>query len=161
MKVAIYARYSSQNQRDASIADQLRVCREFAQRQGWHIEREYSDHAISGATLMRSGFQAFMAAAEGYGDHVTEVVGRRMLGSYGQIDEAVRRYRDGRHGEQALERLLGIELKVEQYQQARAFCARVSELTDEPTLARMWESAEALPSMPELEEPTLWLSRMT
>jgi DNA invertase Pin-like site-specific DNA recombinase len=63
MKVAIYARYSSDNQRDASIADQFRVCREFAQRQGWQIEREYSDHAISGATLMRPGFQAFMAAA--------------------------------------------------------------------------------------------------
>lgn len=63
MKVAIYARYSSENQRDASIADQFRICREFAQRQGWQIEREYSDHAISGATLMRPGFQAFMAAA--------------------------------------------------------------------------------------------------
>src|SRR5256885_752224 len=63
MKVAIYARYSSENQRDASIADQFRVCREFALRQGWQIEREYSDHAISGATLMRPGFQAFMAAA--------------------------------------------------------------------------------------------------
>jgi site-specific DNA recombinase len=63
VKVAIYARYSSENQRDASIADQFRICREFAQRQGWQIEREYSDHAISGATLMRPGFQAFMAAA--------------------------------------------------------------------------------------------------
>ena len=36
MKVAIYARYSSENQREASIADQFRICREFAQRQGWH-----------------------------------------------------------------------------------------------------------------------------
>jgi uncharacterized protein (DUF2342 family) len=33
------------------------------------------------------------------------------------------------------------------------------ELTDEATLARMWDSAEALPSMPELEEPRLWLAR--
>ena len=39
MKVAIYARYSSDNQRDASIADQLRVCRAFAERQGWTIAR--------------------------------------------------------------------------------------------------------------------------
>jgi DNA invertase Pin-like site-specific DNA recombinase len=39
MKVAIYARYSSDNQRDASIADQLRICREFAGRQGWTIVR--------------------------------------------------------------------------------------------------------------------------
>ncbi len=63
MKVAIYARYSSENQRDASIADQFRICREFAQRQGWHIAAEYSDHAISGATIMRPGFQAMMREA--------------------------------------------------------------------------------------------------
>src|SRR2546425_4660674 len=63
MRVAIYARYSSENQRDASIADQFRVCREFAQRQGWHIEGEYSDHAMSGATLLRPGFQEMMRGA--------------------------------------------------------------------------------------------------
>src|SRR5207245_10764381 len=63
MKVAIYARYASDNQRDASIADQFRVCREFAQRQGWQIEREYSDHAVSGATPLRPGFQALMREA--------------------------------------------------------------------------------------------------
>jgi len=49
MKVAIYARYSSDNQRDASIADQMRVCRAFAERQGWTVAQEYSDHAVSGA----------------------------------------------------------------------------------------------------------------
>jgi DNA invertase Pin-like site-specific DNA recombinase len=63
MKVAIYARYSSENQRDASIADQFRVCREFAQRQGWHVAAEFSDHAVSGATIMRPGFQAMMREA--------------------------------------------------------------------------------------------------
>jgi uncharacterized protein (DUF2342 family) len=51
-------------------------------------------------------------------------------------------------------------MKLEQYRLGREFCARVSELTNETTLARMWESAEALPSMPEFEEPTLWLARM-
>ena len=34
MKVALYARYSSDNQRDASIADQLRLCRLHAEKQG-------------------------------------------------------------------------------------------------------------------------------
>ena len=63
VKVAIYARYSSDNQRDASIADQLRVCREFAARQGWTVVQEFTDHAISGATLLRSGFQALMRDA--------------------------------------------------------------------------------------------------
>ena len=60
MKVGIYARYSSDNQREASIADQLRICRTFAERQGWTIADEYSDHAVSGATLLRPGFQALM-----------------------------------------------------------------------------------------------------
>ena len=63
MKVAIYARYSSENQRDASIADQLRICREFATRQGWTVIEEFTDHAISGATLLRAGFQALMRDA--------------------------------------------------------------------------------------------------
>jgi coenzyme F420 biosynthesis associated uncharacterized protein len=104
--------------------------------------------------------QAFMAAAEGYGDHVMEALGRRMLSTYAQIEEALRRYREDRHGDQALERLLGLEMKREQYQLGREFCAKVAELTDDATLARVWESPEALPSMPELEEPTLWLARM-
>jgi putative hydrolase len=104
--------------------------------------------------------QAFMAAAEGYGDHVMEVVGLRMLSSFGQIEEAMRRHREGRHSDQAMERLLGLEMKEQHYVLGRGFCARVAEQSDEATLARMWESAEALPSMPELEEPTLWLSRM-
>lgn len=63
MKVAVYARYSSDNQRDASIADQLRICREFAARHGWTVVQEFTDHAISGATLLRSGFQALMRDA--------------------------------------------------------------------------------------------------
>jgi site-specific DNA recombinase len=63
MRVATYARYSSDNQRDASIADQLRICREFAARQGWTVVQQFTDHAVSGATLLRSGFQALMRDA--------------------------------------------------------------------------------------------------
>ncbi|HZP90505.1 MAG TPA: zinc-dependent metalloprotease [Actinomycetota bacterium] len=103
--------------------------------------------------------QAFMAAAEGYGDHVMHAVGRRMLPSAGRIEEAMRRYREGEHADPVFERLLGIEMKREQYRLGRSFCDAVAEQTDEPTLARMWESADALPSLPELEEPRLWLAR--
>jgi DNA invertase Pin-like site-specific DNA recombinase len=55
MKAAIYARYASDNQRDASIADQLRNCREFAAREGWTVVQEFTNHAISGATLCAPG----------------------------------------------------------------------------------------------------------
>jgi site-specific DNA recombinase len=63
MRVALYARYSSDNQRDASIADQFRICRAHAQKQGWHIVEEYSDQAISGASLLRPGIQSLIADA--------------------------------------------------------------------------------------------------
>jgi DNA invertase Pin-like site-specific DNA recombinase len=63
MKIALYARYSTDNQRDASIADQFRVCRGYAEKQGWQIFDEYSDHAIFGASLLRAGIQALIADA--------------------------------------------------------------------------------------------------
>jgi len=103
--------------------------------------------------------QAFMTAAEGYGDHVMHALGAQMLPSYARIDEAMRRYRETEQVDPVFERLLGIEVKREQYRLGRTFCDTVVELTDEATLARMWDSAEALPSMPELEEPRLWLAR--
>jgi putative hydrolase len=109
--------------------------------------------------LKLSRVQAFMAAAEGYGDHVAHGVGAGLLGSYGRIAEAMVRYRDGEHGDPVFERLLGIDMKREQYALGRRFCDTVAERAGEAVLARMWDSAEALPSLVELDEPTLWLSR--
>lgn len=124
-----------------------------------------SDEGLFGAELddeqrLKLGrIQAFMAAAEGYGDHVMHALGAELLPSYGRIEEAMRRYREGEAGDPVFERLLGVEMKREQYAQGRAFCDTVVELTDEPTLSRMWEHAEAMPSLPEVAEPRLWLAR--
>ena len=63
IKVAIYARYSSDNQRDASIEDQFRLRRERAEKEGWKVLDSYSDHAISGASLMRPGIQSLIQDA--------------------------------------------------------------------------------------------------
>ena len=61
--VAIYARYSSDQQRDASIEDQIRLCEERAAREGWRVYNRYTDHAVSGASLMRPGIQMLMQDA--------------------------------------------------------------------------------------------------
>ena len=63
IRCALYARYSSDNQRDASIEDQLRLCREHAEKQGWHVIDSYADHATSGANLLRPGVQRLLANA--------------------------------------------------------------------------------------------------
>jgi putative hydrolase len=109
--------------------------------------------------LKLARIQAFMAAAEGHGEHVSDGVGQTMLRTHAQITEAVKRNREGESGDPVFERLLGIELKREQYRLGREFCERVVELTDEGTLSRIWESPDSLPSMPELQEPRLWLAR--
>lgn len=103
--------------------------------------------------------QAFMASAEGYADHVMHALAGELLATASRIEEAMRRYRESEAGDPVFERLLGIEMKKEQYAKGRAFCDAVVAATDEAMLARMWASAEALPSLPELDEPTLWLSR--
>ena len=53
----------------------------------------------------------------------------------------------------------GIEVKEEHLRLGRDFCDRVASETSEDLLAHMWDSPEALPSMPELSEPTLWMAR--
>jgi site-specific DNA recombinase len=64
MRVAVYARYSSENQREASLADQVEVCRRFIERQGWEMGQVYSDAAMSGASRFRPGYQKLLADAE-------------------------------------------------------------------------------------------------
>lgn len=103
--------------------------------------------------------QAFMAAVEGYADHVVHALARRLLRSVTRIEEAMLRYREGERVDPVLERMLGVEVERHRYRQGEDFCDTVAELTDEATLARMWDDADALPSLPEIEEPQLWLAR--
>ncbi|MBQ6896716.1 MAG: recombinase family protein [Oscillospiraceae bacterium] len=57
MKAVIYARYSSDNQREESIEGQLRECTEFAEKSGFTILQHYIDRAYSATTDNRPEFQ--------------------------------------------------------------------------------------------------------
>ena len=63
LRIAVYARFSSDRQRDASIEDQVRRCREHVERLGGAFDPDlvFADHAISGASLQRPAFEALMA----------------------------------------------------------------------------------------------------
>ncbi|MEG2177005.1 MAG: recombinase family protein, partial [Oscillibacter sp.] len=60
----IYARYSSHNQREASIEQQIDECTEFAKRNNLYILDIYDDKAITGKTDRRNSFQRMMRDAE-------------------------------------------------------------------------------------------------
>lgn len=62
MNAVIYARYSSDNQREESIEGQLRECMAFAERKGYRVIRSYADRAISGKRAdNRPEFQQMIA----------------------------------------------------------------------------------------------------
>lgn len=67
-RAALYARYSTANQSERSCEDQLRVCREFARRNGYAVEKEFSDSAASGGSAFgRPGYAALQEFAESDG----------------------------------------------------------------------------------------------
>ncbi|MBX3605325.1 MAG: recombinase family protein [Piscinibacter sp.] len=65
MRVALYARFSSDLQRQTSIVDQLRAARDRAAKEGWEVVIERSDEAISGSVpvALRRGGKALLADA--------------------------------------------------------------------------------------------------
>jgi site-specific DNA recombinase len=63
LRAVIYARYSSENQREASLEDQVRLCRERIAAEGWELVQVFQDRATSGASSLRAGYQALLAGA--------------------------------------------------------------------------------------------------
>ena len=77
-RAALYARFSSDLQRAASIEDQLRMCKERAAKECWQVVESHVDQAISGASLIRPGIQQLLqdAAAGKFDIILTESLDR-------------------------------------------------------------------------------------
>ncbi|WP_205602559.1 recombinase family protein [Chelativorans alearense] len=67
-RAALYARYLSDNQSEASIEDQFRLCREHARREWWQIVGSYEDTRMrrcgDQSTILRPGIQRLMRDAQ-------------------------------------------------------------------------------------------------
>ena len=63
MRAALYARFSTEKQSESSIEDQFRVAERLAERHGFAVVGKFSDHAISGGTAQRPGYQRLLTAA--------------------------------------------------------------------------------------------------
>ena len=60
MTAVIYARYSSDNQREESIEGQIRECTAYAEKNGITVVKHYIDRALSAKTDNRPDFQQKM-----------------------------------------------------------------------------------------------------
>ena len=104
---------------------------------------------------------ALMAAVFGYVDHVMDAVGRKLIGSYGPLTEALRRRRvEEDDASRMLGRLLGLEMRQSQFDRGTAFVKGVLERAGEDGLSRLWRSEKELPTTAEIDAPGLWLARI-
>ena len=104
--------------------------------------------------------QAFMALLEGYAEHVMDAVGAGLLSDLEAMRAAMDRRREERSGLlRVLEKLIGFDLKLRQYQLGKAFCDAVVARGGITALNRAWAGPETLPTFAELEDATGWLAR--
>ena len=104
---------------------------------------------------------AVMTLVEGHGDYVMDAVGPQVVPSVAEI-RAKFNARRGAAGrvEQAIRRILGIDLKMKQYAQGSAFVQAVVAEAGMATFNRVWTSPQTLPTKEEIAAPTRWLERM-
>jgi coenzyme F420 biosynthesis associated uncharacterized protein len=104
---------------------------------------------------------AVMTLVEGHGDYVMDAVGPRVVPSVADIREkfSQRRGSAGRM-EQIVRRILGIDLKMKQYEQGSVFVSTVVKEAGMAGFNKVWTSPETLPTRAELENPREWLDRV-
>jgi putative hydrolase len=107
--------------------------------------------------LLVERMQSTMSLIEGHAEHTMDAVGAEFLPSLPRLRAAMTRRRESRG---LPWRVLGLELKLRQYEVGRRFCDAVVDAGGPETLAIAWRSPEELPTAAELAEPALWLDRV-
>lgn len=104
---------------------------------------------------------AVMTLVEGHGDYVMDAAGPQVVPSAADIRArfAARRHSAGR-AEQALRRLLGIDLKLRQYAEGARFVRSVVGDVGMAGFNKVWTSPETLPTRSEIANPRAWVERV-
>lgn len=125
------------------------------------------DDGLVGAALgpqrraVMDRIQATMALIEGHAEHVMDATGADVLHDVVALRTALdRRRRERPPLLRVLERLLGLEMKLRQYETGKRFCDTVVARAGIDALNCAWAEPAALPSWAELEAPDTWLDRV-
>ena len=105
--------------------------------------------------------QAAMSVIEGYSDFVMHNVGKGLVPHYEHLKDRMARSRAHRPPlETAVFRLTGMDVKLEQYRLGERFADAVASRQGMGGLNRVWEGPENLPTLAEVRDPGLWMTRM-
>ena len=104
--------------------------------------------------------QATMALVEGHAEHVMDAAGAPLVPDLPRLRARLERRRAQRSPlASILDRLLGLEMKLRQYRDGKAFCDAVVAHEGPAGLNRAFASPELLPTSAELADPLAWISR--
>ena len=104
--------------------------------------------------------QAAMSVVEGYSEHVMDAIAAEHIPDHEKLRAAMDRRRSSRSAPQRMiERLLGFDVKLRQYEQGKRWADEVAAAAGIEGLNRVWSSPDALPSADELTDPDQWIKR--
>jgi coenzyme F420 biosynthesis associated uncharacterized protein len=104
--------------------------------------------------------QAVMAVIEGHAEHVMDAVAPDLLPSLPRLRAAIdQRRRRQSLSSRLIARLLGLEMKLRQYERGKYFCDEVVKQGGVEALRHVFSSPDALPTLAEIDDPAAWLAR--
>jgi coenzyme F420 biosynthesis associated uncharacterized protein len=104
--------------------------------------------------------QPVMAVIEGYSEHVMDALGETLVPDYEKLREAMNRRRRSRSApERLLQKLLGLDMKLRQYEHGKTFCDAVVAEVGIEGLNVVWRSPADMPTLAELDDPARWIRR--
>jgi coenzyme F420 biosynthesis associated uncharacterized protein len=105
--------------------------------------------------------QPVMAVIEGYSEHVMDALGATLVPGYEKLREAMDRRRRSRTApERLLQKLLGLDMKLRQYEHGKLFCDAVVAEVGIGGLNAVWRAPADMPTLAELDDPAAWIRRV-
>jgi coenzyme F420 biosynthesis associated uncharacterized protein len=104
--------------------------------------------------------QAVMAVIEGHAEHVMDAVAPDLLPSLPKLRDALDQRRRSQSAlSRIVAKLLGLDMKIRQYERGKYFCDAIVREAGPQALSHVFSSPEALPTLDEIEDPRGWLLR--
>lgn len=104
--------------------------------------------------------QGLMSLLEGHGDITMNRAGEGRIPSAGRFAAVLHQRRQTTGVARQLQKLIGLEAKLIQYEQGERFINAVEEQHGREALDLVWRGPEFLPTLPEIRDPASWLARV-
>lgn len=104
--------------------------------------------------------QALMSLLEGHGNYVMETLSEGRVREADRMQRTLQNRRRQQGFGRVVQRAVGLDVKVRQYDLGTRFVSEASSLAGEHGFARVWERPENLPTLEEIARPQDWVHRV-